>query len=217
MDFFKFVWLLKNQCLWLSRSDLLGDPWEVSLSGEQLQLVISRHPPVSLGRAPESAVERAERILNKWRRCTFVNCWNMSEHESNALWSIYCKEKEGVLIQTSIEKLNQMKGEYLLQPVEYVEAGSNKRTPTHADLATKKRPMFSYENEIRIFHLSEQNEEDAKGVRLKFNFSNLIESVRVHPKADDVFYETVQELVGEFAPDFKGTFAWSDMKLQPPF
>lgn len=44
MSFSKFVWTIQNKRLWLSRADLLGDPWEISLSGEQLQHVINRHP-----------------------------------------------------------------------------------------------------------------------------------------------------------------------------
>jgi len=52
MSFSKFVWTIQNKCLWLSRADLLGDPWEISLSGEQLQLVINRHPISPVGEPP---------------------------------------------------------------------------------------------------------------------------------------------------------------------
>lgn len=99
MSFSKFVWTIQNKCLWLSRADLLDDPWEISLSGEQLQLVINRHPILPVGEPPrESATERAERIINYWRNKTFINCWNMSTHESNALWQIYCKNTDGVVL-----------------------------------------------------------------------------------------------------------------------
>ena len=77
MSFAKFVWTIQNKCLWLSRADLLGDPWEISLSGEQLQLVIDRQPITPVGEAPkETAEERAERIINLWRSNTFISCWN---------------------------------------------------------------------------------------------------------------------------------------------
>ncbi len=64
MSFAKFVWTIQNKCLWLSRADLLGDPWEISLSGEQLQLVIDRHPitPISV-KPKETAEERSKRII----------------------------------------------------------------------------------------------------------------------------------------------------------
>jgi hypothetical protein len=218
MSFAKFVWTIQNKCLWLSRADLLGDPWEISLSGEQLQLVIDRHPITPIGEEPkETAEERAKRIIGLWRNNTFISCWNMSPHESNALWKIYCKNADGVVLQTTYEKLNSIKGMHLLYSVTYPIPGSNKRTPTHTDLATKKRPMFSYEEEVRIVFYDKNNETGAtNGIRLDFAFEHLIESVRVHPEADKSFLDVVQNIVKTYTPNYKGIVAWSDMRLSPP-
>lgn len=219
MSFAKFVWTIQNKCLWLSRSDLLGDPWEISLTGEQLQHVIDHHPITPIGEMPkETAYERSKRIINLWRNNTFINCWNMSRHESNALWKIYCKDTDGVVLQTTHKKLNLIKGQYSLHEVTYPIPGSNKRTPTHTDLATKKRSVFGYEEEVRIVYFDKDNETGATdSVRLEFDFDNLIESVVVHPEADTSFFDTVKAIVKTYAPNFTGTVAWSDMKLSPPF
>ncbi len=219
MSFSKFVWTIQKKCLWLSRANLLGDPWEISLSGEQLQLVIDRRSISPIGEPPrETMTEKAERIINLWRNKSFINCWNMSAHESNALWQIYCKNADGVVLQTTIEKLELIKGQYSLHPVTYPIPGSNKKTPTHNDLITKKRPMFKYEEEIRIVHFDENDEIDkTSGLKLEFDFEKLIDSVRIHPQADSVFFETVQSIVEKYAPDFQGKVRWSDMKLDPPF
>ncbi len=65
MDFSKFVWLLQNKALWLARSDLLGDPWEISLSGMQLENVIKTAPIRILGEIQkETTQERIARISN---------------------------------------------------------------------------------------------------------------------------------------------------------
>lgn len=219
MSFAKFVWTIQNKSLWLSRADLLGDPWEISLTGEQLQHVIDRHPITPIGEIPkETADERSKRIINLWRKNTFISCWNMSLHESNALWQIYCKDTDGIILQTKMEKLNLIKGQYSLDVVTYPVPGTNKLTPTHTDLVTKKRPMFSYEEEVRIVYYDKNNEIGATdGVRLEFDFDHLIESVIVHPKADTSFFDTVTTIVDTYAPNFAGTVAWSDMKLSPPF
>jgi hypothetical protein len=77
--------------------------------------------------------------------------------------------------------------------------------------------MFSYENEVRIVFYDENNKTGATdGVRLDFDFDNLIESVRVHPEADKSFFESVQNIVKTYAPNFTGSVIWSDMKLGPP-
>jgi hypothetical protein len=219
MGLSKFVWMLQNKSLWLSRSDQMGDPWEVSLAGKQLQLVKDRHPPTNLNNLQaETSEVRSKRIINYWRENTFVNCWNMSKHESNALWQIYCKTTEGIVIQTNYEKLNFAKNNYSLKPVEYIVPGSNAVTPTHSDLVTKKRPAFSYEEEVRIFHFDETNEyKSAKGIELKLELVNFIESIRVHPEADEVFFNIIKSLLEQYLPDFKGNLAWSDMRVPPPF
>jgi hypothetical protein len=218
MSLAKFVWSIQNKCLWLSRADLLDDPWEISLSGEQLQLVKDRHPLTPLGdRQRETAEERAKRILGLWRRNTFISCWNSSPNESNALWRIYCKSLDGVVLQTTYRKLKLIKGPHSLYGVTYPIPGSEKRTPTHADLVTKKRPMFAYEEELRIVFYDETKESEAiKGHRLDFDFENLIESIRVHPEADESLLSTVQNLVKTYAPNFSGNVVWSDMALKPP-
>src|SRR5580658_10265948 len=91
MSFSRFVWLLQKKRLWLSRADRLGDPWEISLAGDQLQHVIGRDPISPIGEPKaESAVLRSARIIKQWRQEIFVNCWNSSDYESHALWRIYC-------------------------------------------------------------------------------------------------------------------------------
>lgn len=218
MSFSKFAWAIQNRCLWLCRADLLGDPWEISLSGAQLQHVIDTHPIAPIDEAPrETAIERVRRIIGLWRGVTFINCWNRSPHESNALWKIYCENSDGVVLQTTYEKLKKIAGRHSLLPVTYPVPGRNSRTPTHADLVTKKRPMFAYEEEVRIVFHDEHNEVGAtRGVRLDFDFERLIESVRVHPEANDSFFDTVQTTVNTYAPNFAGTVVWSDMALRPP-
>ena len=219
MSFSKFAWTIQNNCLWLSRADLLGDPWEISLSGNQMELVINRHPIAPIGALPrESAIERSSRIINSWRKSTFINCWNKSPQESYALWSIYCNNVDGVVIQTTLAKLNLIASQYSLHEVTYPLAGSNLKTPSHTDLVTKKRPMFSYEEELRIVYFDEENKNcNTEGVPLKFNFEQHIESVRVHPKSDSSFFNTVQNIVKTYSPGYVGKVLWSEMRLGPPF
>jgi hypothetical protein len=48
MSFSRFVWLLQRKQLWLGRADMLGDPWEIALAGDQLDHIIERHPITAL-------------------------------------------------------------------------------------------------------------------------------------------------------------------------
>lgn len=222
MKFSRFVWLLQKRQLWLSRVDVLDDPWEISLAGDQLEHVISRHPisPLpSSGVVRETAIERSDRIINAWRKQTFINCWRASDYESHALWRIYCAASEGVAIQTTLGKLKASVGDLPVYPVTYQVPGSKKQTPTHADLVTKKRPMFSYEQEVRIVRFTEEKNStpEPTGLGLNWDLEKWVESIRVHPEADHSFMETVTAAVECYAPALRDKFAWSEMRSQPPF
>jgi hypothetical protein len=45
MSFGRFVWMLRNRALWLSRLDMLGDGWEAALSPEQMKEVAVKVAP----------------------------------------------------------------------------------------------------------------------------------------------------------------------------
>jgi hypothetical protein len=175
LKFSRFVWLLQREQRWLSRADLLGNPWEITLTADQLQHVIS-HAPISTLPLPkvkrETAMERAKRIIPLWRLEMFVNCWSNSDHESHALWRVYCGSSEGVAIQTKRAKLRASVANLPALEVTYETPGSRKQTPTRLDLVTKKRPMFAYEQEVRIVLSTENDvqegpEQDSrKGARL---------------------------------------------------
>ncbi len=218
MRFSRFLWLLQCKQLWLARADLLGDPWEIALAGDQLQHVIDRHPPstLPLKAGPiESAMERVRRIIPKWRQTTFVNCWCASEHESHALWRVYCGATEGVALETNYDKLiASLHGPKLLK-VSYENPGSNKRTPTLEDLATKKRPMFEYEHEFRILQ-TEKGASEVPGFPIDWHPEEHLVSIRVHPEADASFMQTVVAAVADYAPALKDCVVWSDMRAPPP-
>lgn len=218
MSYARFVWLLQTRMLWYSRADLLGDPWEISLAGDQLAHVISIAPISQIGELPrESTIQRAERIIKMWRMQTFVNCWRASDHESHALWQIYCPSSEGVAIQTTHGKLEESIGK--LHPVTYETPGTRKKTPQREDLVTHKRPMFEYEQEVRSYFFvdSEPLDSTVLGRGIKWDFDIYLEAIYVHPVADRSFLDTVATTVETYAPSLKDKVIWSAMTVQPPF
>jgi len=223
MSFSRFFWLLQKKQLWLSRADLLGDPWEISLVGKQLEHVISHHPPTTLPLAdvkPETAMQRSERIIRMWRRQTFVSSWSSSEHESHALWRIYCRSAEGVAVQTTLARLRESVGDLRVYRVTYETPGSRKQTPTLPDLVAKKRPMFAYEQEVRVVLSTDGGadpDHEALGHGLEWDPEKTVEWIRVHPEADYSFMETVTAAVELYAPALKDRVAWSTMNERPPF
>ncbi len=224
LSFARFLWLLHNKALWLSRADLLGDPWELALAGDQLAHVLSRHPITTLpftDKCSESGIERARRIIGLWRETTFVNCWSASDEESHALWRIYCPTAEGLAIQTTLEVLKASVAPVAVYRITYGPIGSIRRTPERSDLISRKRPMFAYENEVRIVYTADGHSAPrlptgSFGYQLPWDVEKLAARLLVHPEADQSFIDTVTATVAQLAPALVPRIAWSDMREPPP-
>lgn len=224
MSFSRFAWMLMKKELWLSRVELLEDRWEGHLTTEQLNFVVSRHPGTFLDvpqdEPSETALERAERITRWHRARTFVNCWSASDHESHALWRIYCPSSEGVAIQTTLRRLRASVQGLPVRFVDYAPRGD--RTPNVDDMVIQKRPMFAYESEVRVVLVSDLTdkpnpEREVVGTGLPWDLEGVVESVRVHPDSDYSFIETVTDIVRQYAPKLADHVAYSAMATRPPF
>jgi hypothetical protein len=215
-SFPRFVWLLQQRKLWLARVDSLDDPWESALAGDQLAHVISVHPTPNLLAAlyEESAIDRARRIVNLWRQTTFVNCWCVSDHESYALWRIFCG-KEGIAIQTTFQGLQISAAGLGVHAIDYGPIGAAKRTPTRLDLVTKKRLMFDYEREVRIV-LEKEEFQAVLGHAIDWDPSTHVNAVYIHPEADEAFFQTAVDIIDRYAPELRSRTQWSAMREQPP-
>jgi hypothetical protein len=221
MSLAKFISLLDKKQLWLSRSDTLGDNWELTLAGKQLERVIQRHPIDHVGNknSNESAINRTQRIIKNWRNTTFVNCWSLDENESHALWQLYCGLNEGVSIQTTLPHLNYLlitNTKLSLERVVYQPAGMLEKTPSIQNLITSKRPMFAFEKEIRLYLTVDKNLDNLPGVALPWIPSEHIEAIYIHPDASLFFKGVVEDFVKQFAPSLFAKIHWSSMRETPP-
>lgn len=107
-------------------------------------------------------------------------------------------------------------GDLLVRRIEYGVPGSRRQTPTRLDLATKKRPMFEYEHEVRIVQASEGDAEPALGHTIHWDPEKWIELIMVHPEADGSFMDTVTAAVTAYTPALKDRVKWSAMREVPP-
>ena len=219
MSFSRFVWLLQHKKLWLARADTFADPWEVALTRGQLDFLAARHPIAPIGEPRnETFEERARRITALWRVDTYINCWSASEHESHALWRVFCGPTEGVAIQTTLGKLKTMTDNISVYEVVYGEP-ANTHTPQQIAQATVKRFAFAYEHEIRV--IARRETPNPNLIKFEFGFEyplnlDIIELVAIHPEADESFHQTVVRTVDDYAPSLRESVQWSTMKEMPP-
>jgi len=221
MGFSRFMWMLQHHQLWMARADKLDDPWELAITNDEIDLLMGRHPIPTLDGPPqEPALTRINRITDLWRRTTFINCWCANNHESHALWRVFCGPKEGVTIQTTWGKLQQLAGNMRLVEVDYTGYEGKIRTPNLNKVSIRKRHMFDYEHEVRIIAQDDTPNPNLIrgefGFQLPFDPAVLIDAIWVHPEADESFNEVVVAAVDTYASSIRDRVKWSAMREPPP-
>jgi len=100
---------------------------------------------------PESVFEMRASQLQWERLWTFVNCWHMNEHESDAMWRIYARTTDAVAIQSTYAKLcHVLPGQAYLGVVQYIDYNSDWMPEGNLFYSfAHKRKSFEHERELR--------------------------------------------------------------------
>jgi hypothetical protein len=204
--FDRFLDMLDHHKLWFSRPFAFDDPWD------------GCYPPSYIRRTREYASdsgipfrefspELRKRYL-RHRYGHFVNCWHMSEHESDAMWRLYAPQKKGVAIQSTVGDLNDCVSAHGSGAVIYYDPGDDVVCPSlfgpHDILF--KRNSFSSEREYRIWFDDHElldrieakrrfREQDlTRGQRIYFsNLQQLVTRIIVAPGSSNQFFNKVRE------------------------
>lgn len=222
MDLSKLISLLDSQSLYLSRLDMLSDPYEGTLTAKTIEGIsefLKRH-------GAKVGWEGMSEHYKENQRTTFVNCWYANEHESEAMWRLYCGQAHGAAVRTTyqqlIESIKEQRDVYL-GLVRYIDYEKEWFPNANAFYPVMhKRLTFAHENEVRLVSSPSKfrgsNPEPAtNGLNLPWNPCEFIEAVYVDPYAPEYFFEAVKAVVRELAPYLEGKLVWSQMKAAPLF
>jgi hypothetical protein len=228
IDMAGLVSVLSVEKLPFIRIDQFNDPFEGSI-------------PKSVDLARDPVVRGPDGLLNQLSKTRlFASCWHANEHESEAMWRLYCGQKDGIALQTTYEKLDQSlphkyeSGEQiLLGMVGYRDYDSwhlPKIFNRHA-LYMNKRLAFAHEQEVRaivnvkgemtVTHLDGkvlkvQAPEDApKALFIDWNAADCLEHVYVSPFASGWYRDAVDTVLKRFAPTLSDQLCWSAMLADP--
>jgi hypothetical protein len=210
MDFTKFVSVVSTGSLFLSRPDLLGDPFEGSFSKANMKLrpEVYKLPKLQLDKMQQQMANFA-----KWiRQWTYINCWHMSEYESAAMWRLYAKSNEAVGIQTTYKKLTDSLPENVyIGLVQYIDYETDWLPEGNSFFPfMHKRKSFAHEKEVRIVHqelpLFEKKIDvgklnDLKGISVTCDLNLLIEKAYVAPTSPEWYFNLVQEVLKKYKID----------------
>jgi hypothetical protein len=218
MTLAKFVSLLQTRSLFLCRLDLLDDPHEGATPKiliEERQRFVHNNPGIL-----ETMIEFTKEV----RKIVYVNCWNLSDHESGALWRLYSAGHDGVAIHATYEGLvDVIRGDddlyvgritYIDYESEWFPAGNLLYPVMH------KRRAFAYEREVRLVKVvwgNRDNPSIASGLTIPVDLEKLIKGIHISPYCPEWFSDTVSAIVGKFAPQLADRISWSRMKAIPRY
>jgi hypothetical protein len=222
MNLAKLVSLLSGRELHFTRLDRFSDPYE--------------------GTFPKKTIEDMERWFKKenkspyfggmkahfakMRGTYFVSCWYASNHESEAMWRLYRGSSGGVAIQTTYAKLLEaIRSDYTTYAgmVTYIDYETHLLPWGNGFYPTMhKRIAFEHEREVRIVKWWSADSisgkhEPPEHLTLAWDSTDLCEHVFVDPNAPKYYYDSVQAVVGAFAPELTSAIRWSRLKDPPAF
>jgi hypothetical protein len=195
MDFPKYVAMLESQALFFARADLLGDPFEGSISKANLAL---RPEVYKNATVPNDAWKQLSSFTERIRFWTFVNCWHINEHESAAMWRLYSATHHAIAIRGTYAALcASLPSEAFIGLVRYINY-TTQWLPEGNSLwpFVHKRRSFEHERELRAviqqfpvegnkLDLSKTPSEVGRLIPVPLN--NLVSEVVVAPTAPEWF------------------------------
>ena len=208
--FERFVTMLKTHSLWFSRPIRFEDQWEglfpPSYVRRTRQYTAANDIPFE-----EFDREFQKRLL-RHRYAHFVNCWHLSDHESDAMWRLYALAETGIAIQSTVGDVNECLRPHNSGKVIYYDPSHDVRSPLlfgpHDILF--KRSVFSWEQEYRFWFVDDElldrieaggefrEEHLSEGLPASISdLRRLIKRVVVAPGASDQSIEKVRSACAE--------------------
>lgn len=209
MDFEKYKSLISRKSLYFARLHEFEDHFEGSFCATKILKSDFKHPNIS---ESDKAVWKQNVEENK--KYMAVNCWHLSEYESDAMWKIYAKDDKGIAIQSTygclceaLQNANKkLHYPQQINRVKYIDHFTELFRDGGAmwmfDGVLHKYKSFEYEKELRaVLYTRSSNIEShewlnlTKGVPIQLeNISVFIKKVIISPYSQKRFYESLKSV-----------------------
>jgi len=227
MDYSKFMQLVTQRALYFCGARNFEDPFEgqyawgpkgnTEFVNKQRTLHSTHGGSIDL----EFFMAMNMKTLNDISSQTYINCWHQSEHESEAMWKLYCKNPaEGVLIRTNEATLREclrplnLKNLHL-NSVKYVKNYWIKQYNPEKEVFFRKRSSFEHEKEFRAIFQNDPYDGSIPrhGHPIPVNLNNLILEIRLSPTSNASFRDLVENSIN--SADLKVPLIQSEIEIQP--
>ena len=132
----------------------------------------------------------------------YVNCWNLSPHESAALWEQYIDTSQGVAISTTVDNLKSAIGtdEIMYGEVNYIDYEEESIPQGILPLLFHKRRSFKHENEFRIC-IGDSEADLGDGNYVDVEVGELIDQLYLSPISPNWFEDLITDILETYKID----------------
>jgi len=213
INFIKFESLLKEKALFFCRADKFSDPFEGSV------------PKKEAAFRDSNSNKGIANIHKELKKFVVINCWQINNSESDAMWRIYLKTNDGVAIQTTqkrpTECFNNTNENVLLSKVRYIDYENNiwynsiEYPHTNYNLNAPfihKRLEYIHEKEYRVLYEIPntnqrenfwENQKNDKGLLIPINVNTLIDKIILAPTADNKAKTKIENVLKKYNFNFQ--------------
>lgn len=186
----QFISMVESKHIYLSKIANWDDTWEIPTCKIPI------------------AFDCGELSYPKWsiEEIMYGTCWSRNK-ESDALWRIYSPNRDGLMIQTSVDKFNQLKEirygvlapvlyyDNLLSAIEDITCRDDFISPFSN--AFLKRRAFEHEDEVRLVTYNDERclvtvKENKNFINIDVDSIEFIENIIIDPRADDWYVDTIK-------------------------
>lgn len=207
LDLAKFISLLKDKALYMTRADRFEDQFEGAVcslkDSEKYDDALTDYYSECLDGKPvsEQLIQNEHYAIQMIRKNSFLSCWFEGSYESIAMWKLYAsgKDAKGVAVKTSVGRLKKAIGRNVeVGRIAYIDY--SKEWPNANEALWRKRLSFEYEHEVRVRIITEGGLSltPPEFMLLPVNLDELIESVFVSPMAGAWFKEVVADVLKRY-------------------
>lgn len=224
MDLSKFISLLEARALFFARADKLGDPFEGSYAKSNQAL----RPIIYKDQIPPERLAAMSSFYRESRRFTLINCWHENDSESEAMWRLYSREREGIAIKTTFQRLRDSfttDETIFIGKVNYVDYQTHfTREDNTMGAYLDKRKSFEHEREVRAVVQNFPSRDGALdlstdicdvGISFEIDIDLLVLEVVIDARADDWFLELIAAIAARY--DLNAPVTRSVLAEEPSF
>ena len=219
LDITKFISLLYKQSLFFCRLDKLEDQFEGTTAKPNYDIRVKWYQRTNhLMDEPltdEGILKNVEEMYEfekKLKAINCVNCWNKYSGESAALWKIYSDFSKGIMIKSSICKLEKAleksDKEIRLSEIKYLDYNKESMPDGNSMYPIiHKQKAYYYEEEVRLIYqimpevgweYDWAKEEVQEGFYIQAELNELIEEIIIGPYSPNWFLKLIEDISNKY-------------------